>query len=192
MLFADIRGSTSLGESMSASEFAALLDSFYVAAVDVLVREDAIVDKFVGDEVVALFVPAFAKGGHASHAIRAAYEVLKETGHARGDGPWVPVGAGVHTGMAYVGSVGSEGQVTDITALGDNVNVTARLASAAKQGEVLITKAAAAAAGFDAEGLELRTLELKGKSEPVEVFVLTANDSVDARLGPSSPGTTGE
>jgi adenylate cyclase len=183
MLFADIRGSTSLGETMSASEFAALLDSFYVAAVDVLVREDAIVDKFVGDEVVALFVPAFAKINHAEHAIRAAHELLQATGHARPEGPWVPVGAGVHTGVAYVGSVGA-GEVTDITALGDAVNTAARLASAAKTGQVLITGPAAAAAHFDVEGLEQKSLELKGKTEPVQVFVMNAGDAVDQRLSP--------
>src|SRR5437667_4712483 len=67
MLFADIRGSTSLAETMSASDFAALMDRFYVSATDVLVREDAMVDKFVGDEVVALFLPAFAGAAHADH-----------------------------------------------------------------------------------------------------------------------------
>lgn len=182
MLFADIRGSTTLAETMTASQFASVLDSFYAASVDVLVREDAIVDKFVGDEVVALFVPAFATGDHAAHAIRAAHELLKATGHGQGDDPWVPVGAGVHTGVAYVGSVGAEGQVTDITALGDAVNTTARLASTAKQGQALVTKPAAAAAHFDVKGLESQRLELKGKAKEVEVFVLTAGDHIATRF----------
>lgn len=108
MLFADIRGSTKLAETMTASEFAKLLDRFYSSATDVLLREDAMVDKFVGDEVMALFIPAFAGGRHAEHAISAAAHLLSATGHGEGGGPWVPVGAGVHTRMAYVGAVGSE------------------------------------------------------------------------------------
>jgi adenylate cyclase len=182
MLFADIRGSTSLAESMSASSFAALLHRFYVSATDVLVREDAMVDKFVGDEVMALFLPAFAGSGHADHAIRAAVALLEATGHDRDQGPRAPVGAGVHTGTAYVGAVGSQGQVTDITALGDAVNTTARLASAAGAGEILVTEAAADAAGLKTDGLELKSLELKGKSERVRAWSLGLDAEIGARL----------
>jgi adenylate cyclase len=185
MLFADIRGSTSLAESMSASSFAALLDRFYVSATDVLVREDAMVDKFVGDEVMALFLPAFAGSEHADHAIRAAVALLQATGHDRDKGPLAPVGAGVHTGTAYVGAVGSQGQVTDITALGDAGNTTARLASAAAAGEILVTEAAADAAGLDTAGLELKSLDLKGKSERVPAWSLGLDSGVAARLSRS-------
>jgi adenylate cyclase len=181
MLFADIRGSTTLAESMTASAFAALLDRFYVSATDVLVREDAMVDKFVGDEVVALFLPAFAGSRHADHAIRAAADLLLETGHDGPEGSWVPVGAGVHTGIAYVGAVGSE-HVTDVTALGDAVNTTARLASAAGAGEILVTEPAAEAAGLRTDGLELRSLALKGKSQEVRAWSLGLGDGIGARL----------
>jgi adenylate cyclase len=78
----------------------------------------------------------------------------------------------VHTGVSYVGTVGA-GDDLEFTALGDNVNITARLASAAGGREVLVSVAAAQAAGLDTSGLERRDLELKGKSEPVGVFVLT-------------------
>lgn len=182
MLFADIRGSTTLAETMSAGEFAKLLDRFYASAVDVLVREDAMVDKFVGDEIVALFIPAFAGSHHAEHAIRAAAKLLTATGHEGKDGPWVPVGAGVHTGLAYVGAVGSAGQVTDVTALGDAVNTTARLASAAGAGQILVTGAAADAGGLRTNDLVMRHIPLKGKSEPVGVFELGLSDRIDARL----------
>ena len=179
MVFADIRGSTTLAEGMAPAEFAALLDRFYAVAVDSLLREDAMIDKFVGDEIVALFIPAFAKERHAEHAIRGAVELLKATGHGSPEGPWVPVGAGVHTGTAYVGAVGSEGQVVDITALGDPVNVAARLASTAKAGEVLVTESAAKASGLRVEGLPSKPLQLKGKSESVPAYIVTAADSVN-------------
>ena len=79
----------------------------------------------------------------------------------------------MHTGVAYIGSVG-EPPVTDLTALGDVVNTTARLASAAAAGEILITQAAATASGFDTSGLERRDLELKGKRDTTPVFVVSA------------------
>ena len=175
MLFADVRGSTSLAEGMSPSAFSLLLNRFYAAATDVIIPTGAILDKFVGDEVVALFIPGTSGREHARRAVEAGLALLRATGHARPAGPWIPVGAGVHTGVAYVGTIGTPGQVTDFTALGDAVNTTARLASAAKGGELLVTTGAAEAAA--AEGLQLgeterRELTLKGKAQTVVVQVL--------------------
>jgi len=172
LLFADVRGSTTMAERMRPTEFNRLMGRFYDTATGVLVAHDAIVDKFVGDEVIGIFIPALASQAHARRAIDAAEALLRQTGHGDPKGPWVPVGAGVNTGTAYVGSVG-EGLDAELTALGDVVNTTARLASAAAMGEVLVTTDAAASARMTADGLERRSLTLKGKSEPTEVVVLT-------------------
>ena len=172
-LFADVRGSTGLGERLSPTEFSELLNRFYEVAARVVVDHEGLVDKFVGDEIVAFFPPSFAGPAHAAVAIDAARTILAKTGHNAGSEPWVPVGAGVHTGVAFVGSVG-EGGVTDFTALGDAVNTTARLASAAGPGEILVSRASATAAGITTEGLEERHLELRGRAEPVDVVVLRA------------------
>jgi adenylate cyclase len=171
LLFADIRGSTGLAESMGAWEFRTLLDRFYAAATDALVAHDAIVDKFAGDEVIGIFIPALTDGNHARHAIDAGLDLLRATGHET-DVPWAPIGIGVNTGVAFVGVVGTAEHV-EFTALGDNVNVTARLASAAGRGELLVTEAAARSAGLTEGGLEYRTLDLRGKTEATEVRVLT-------------------
>src|SRR5919205_3758981 len=172
LLFADVRGSTTLAEGIRPAEFMQLMNRFYVAATDVLVPADALVDKFVGDEVVALFVPGFAGPDHARRAIQAAEALLRATGHADPGGPWLPVGAGGPTGIAFLGAVGSAGSVTDITALGDAVNSTARLASAAVEGEVLVSEASAKAARLAGDDLEWRDLALKGRTEPLGVRVL--------------------
>ena len=172
LLFADVRGSTGLAEHMPAQEFSRLMARFYGTAAEVIDRWDGIVDKFVGDEVVALFVPAFAGFDHAAKAVAAARELLQSTGADEGDA-WIPVGAGVHTGTAYVGRVG-EGDACDFTALGDPVNITARLASSASAGEILVSSAAADAAGFDTVDLESRRLELRGRDELVEAWVAGA------------------
>ena len=173
MLFADVRGSTGLAEAMSALEYSHLLNRFYAVASDVLVNTDAMVDKFVGDEVIGLYIPGLVGDEHPRRAIQAARSLLQRTGHTNPGGPWLPVGIGVHTGEAYVGIVGgAEGTRMDFTALGDNVNITARLASQAGPGEILISDAAYAAAGLELGELEHRQLALKGKRAPTEVHVL--------------------
>jgi adenylate cyclase len=176
MLFADVRGSTTLAEGMAPVEFSHLIDRFYRAVTDILIESNAWIEKLIGDEVTGLFIPGFAGPQHARLAVEAAQAILQATGHGRPEGPWIPVGVGVHTGTAYVGAVGKEGGMTDITALGDAVNTAARLASNAGPGEILVSEQAwnAASLGSGAEGAEARQLQLKGRSEPVEVRVLRA------------------
>jgi len=170
MLFADIRGSTTIAESMSPAAFHDLLDRFYTVASASVFRHDGTIDKFVGDELVGIFFPLFCGDRHAAMAIEAARDLLAETGHRSPNGPWVSVGAGVHTGTAWYGTVG-HGQHVDLTAVGDAMNVTARLASAAAAGEVLVTTHAAASARLDL-ALERRTLSLKGRQQPIDVVVV--------------------
>ena len=170
LLFADVRGSTSLAEQMPSAEFRHLLDRFYRAAAEIFVEQDGILDKFVGDEVIAIFIPALVQDAHAARAVAAARAVLKATGHGQPGGPWLPVGAGVASGVAYVGAVGAAH--VEFTALGDIVNTAARLAGAAGQGEILLTMPAAERANLQMAGIERRLLALKGKAERVEVAVL--------------------
>jgi adenylate cyclase len=173
MLFADVRGSSTLAERMSALDFSRLMGRLYNVATDILVKNDAMVDRLIGDEVVGLFIPGLAGKDHSRRAIEAARGLLEATGHSSSSGPWLPLGIGVHTGPAYVGVVGgTQGTLTDFTALGDNVNITARLASQAGSGEVLISDSAFTSAGLDLGHLEHRQLDLKGKSESTGVNVL--------------------
>ena len=110
---------------------------------------------------------------HPRRAIQAAQNLLQITGHRDRKGPWLPVGFGIHTGIAFVGIVGGDqGNPTDFTALGDNVNIAARLASEAGPSEILISEAAYTAAGLTLGQLERRPLTLKGKNEPINVWVL--------------------
>jgi adenylate cyclase len=171
LLFADVRGSTSMAERMSPSEFSTLMGRFFDTATTILVDEGAIVDKFVGDEVIGLFIPAMATEAHAAHAVNAARRLIAATGHDRPEGPWLPVGVGVNTDLAYVGSIG-HGLDTEMTAMGDAVNTTARLSSLAAAGEILVPVDTALKAHIDPRGLERRSLELKGKAGQTEVLVL--------------------
>ncbi len=161
VLFADVRGSTTLGEGTSASEFAELLNRFYSAATDVLVRRDAIVDKLIGDEVMALFVPGFAGQDYLRQAAEAAADLLRAVGYGSESEPWLDVGVGVNAGVAYVGNVG--GSVMDFTALGDTVNVAARVAAEAEPDAVLLTGATWPFLSRTCQGRALGLIDLKGK-----------------------------
>jgi adenylate cyclase len=174
MLFADVRGSTTLAEQMSAREFSQLINRFYTVATRVLIQTDAMVDRLIGDEAIGLFIPGFAGPNHPLRAVEAAQELLRLTGHRDPKGPWLAVGVGIHTGPAYVGVVGGEDNPMDFTALGDSVNITARLASEAGPGEILISEATYSAAHLELGNLERRQMELKGKSEPIGVYVFQA------------------
>jgi adenylate cyclase len=186
LLFADIRGSTHLGESMASVDFRGLMDRFYATAARVLVDHEAIVDKFVGDAVIGIFIPAMTEGRHASKAIDAGMDLLRATGQAT-DAPWVPIGIGINTGRAYVGAVGTAEHV-EFTALGDTVNITARLASLAGAGEILVTEASAhAAALLTTDTQQHRHLDLRGRSDATDVLVLTLpgrTSSPGPSLGP--------
>lgn len=181
LLFADVRGSTGLAEAMPARDYRALLDRFYKTSMSVLVEHEAIVDKFVGDEVIGIFVPALTGGEHARQAVDAGLELLGATGQGT-DAPWIPVGIGVNTGIAYVGAVGTAEHV-EFTALGDAVNVTARLASAAGPGELLVSDSTADAIGLTDVSLERRQLDLRGRTEATGVVVLHADDIVGRKSG---------
>jgi len=174
ILFADVRGSTSLAESRPTSEFKEMIQRFYKETSAVLIAHNAMVNRLMGDQVIALFVPRFAGNDHAKVAVHVARELLRVTGHENPNGPWVPVGVGIHTGMAYVGAVGSANGVNEIAVLGSAANLCARLSSHAAAGEILVSEDAIKSAGIDTQELEDRHLELKGISRPTSVRVIKA------------------
>ena len=169
VLFADVRGSTGLGERVVAADFAALLNRFYIAATHTLLRHDAVIDKLIGDEVMAFFVRGISGPRYRRRAVQAGMELLHAVGYGTAEGPWLELGAAVNAGVAYVGNVGEA--VVDFTALGDTVNVAARMQQGAAGGELLV--AGGVAAELVAHAPQ-RTLMLRGHELPIEAFVLTA------------------
>lgn len=172
MLFADIRGSTPLAEGMTPTEFKEVINRFYDETTHILAHSYAVIDKLVGDEVSAYYVPAYVGENFALRAVEAAQGVLRVTGHTNHEGPWAPVGVGIHTGRAYFGAVSSSDGLVELTALGDAVNTASRLATKAAAGEIIVSEDTAQKAGIDTGNLEKRTLELKGKSAPMDVWVM--------------------
>lgn len=173
MLYADVRGSTQLAASMRPAEFAALMQRFFRIAMTVFTRTDAMVDKMVGDEVIGVYLPGLTGSDYRQRAVAAGLELLRATGHADAAGPWLSIGVGVHAGKTFVGSIGVEGGNYQFASLGDPMNFCARLVAAARGGEMVMSEAVRKdlPGGMSAE---LRTLELKGYTEPVQAYVARA------------------
>ena len=171
VLFADMRGYTALAERRSPEEVARFLNRFYAVAARVLADHDALIDKLVGDEVMALFLMAFTGPRYMEKMVSAAEALLRGVGYGSREGPWLPLGVGVDFGLAFVGNVGS-GEVKDFTAIGDVVNTAARLQGEAKGGQLVISERVYTAVEGRYAGASRVELELKGKSEPVPARVV--------------------
>ena len=175
MVFADVRGSTPLAERIGDREFSRLINRFFQVSASSLIKSGALVDRLAGDEAIGFFVPGLAGPNFSLQALESAKDLLRATGHTDRDGPWIPVGAGVHFGNAFMGTVGTPQGVSDFTALGNDINVGARIASAARPGELLASLELCRRANVETQSLEHRELSLKGKHAPMEVAVIPLN-----------------
>jgi adenylate cyclase len=173
LLFVDIRGSTALGERLTPTEFRDYLARFYALGSKSILEQDGLVDKLVGDEIIGLFFGGVSGEHHARAGLAAAIDLMERAGRpdATPQGS-IKVGGALHTGKAFVGPTGPANLVDDFTALGDVVNTTARLASAAAAGELLVSVTAADAAGDVRSDVQRRTLEVRGREATIDVVVL--------------------
>ena len=167
MLFADVRGSTALSEQMTSIEFSKLINRFYIGTTNAIAEEDGLVEKLAGDAVAAFWGAGFAGKDYVAKTIRAAQIIARLMQRQN-----IPVGIGVHAGVAYFGAMGSPNGLVDISAIGEEVNTAARLASKAAAGEIVLSETALEQAHMDGSELESRKLELKGISEQVSIRVM--------------------
>jgi adenylate cyclase len=167
-----MRGFTGLAETEAPEELARLLNQFYGVATEVLSHHDAVIDKLIGDEVMALFLPAFAGVSYVQKMVSAAEGLLRGTGHGSKEGPWFPLGLGLDQGLAFVGNVGS-GVVKDFTAVGDVVNTAARLQGEAAPGQAVMSERVYQAVSDRYPQARPVRLELRGKRKPVLARVVT-------------------
>ena len=165
VVFADVRSSTALGERATPTEFAGRLNQFYTTATEVLISQDGLIDKLIGDEVMALFLQGLAGPDYRRKAVKAALELA-----TRITDP--PIGVAVNAGVAFVGNVGS-GTVLDFTALGDAINVGARLQSRAAPGEVVLASDLYRLVADEHPGADFEVITVRGRDQPVEVAVLS-------------------
>ncbi len=170
VLFADIRGFTAWSEKNSPTAAGERLTQFYRLVSRVLTRDDSLVE-LVGDQVMAFYLPEFPslREGTPEVMVAAARRLLRET--HRGGAESLPVGVGIHMGVASVGNV-RKGEVKDFTVVGDVVNTAARLQSCASADQIVVSDEVYERASATCVDAQPRSFEVKGKSEPVRAHVI--------------------
>jgi adenylate cyclase len=172
VLFADLQGFTEFSEQASPTEVVAMLNEYWAGTVPVLEAEGGLIERFAGDAVMVVFNAGADQEDHAARACRAALGLQLASGPIADRRPgWPRFRAGVNTGPAVIGNVGSI-ERRSFTAVGDTTNLASRLQSQADAGQVVIGAATLAELGPAAQVRSLGALSLKGKAAPVEAFVL--------------------
>jgi adenylate cyclase len=172
VLFADVRGSTGLAEEIGAARFRQLLQSYYAKASAAIEASDGIVDKLLGDGVMALFIPVIAGENHRLRAIEAGRRVIRAVEESDLPRSGVRVGAGIQSGSTFVGVLGS-GETLDFSALGDVVNTAARLGGLAAPGELLVAADVWRSAGLSTDGVEIRQSAIAGRAAGLDTVALS-------------------
>ena len=176
VLFADIRGFTAFSEREKPERIVQLLNKYFSAMSEVIFAHGGTLDKYIGDGLMALFGAPTASPVDAVNAVKAAVAMQKRTNLLNSETgaegfPPISIGIGLHTGEATVGYIGSDKR-SEYTAIGDTVNLAARLESNAAGGQILLSHAAASAAGGVFPVLAKQPLVVKNRVQPVELFEL--------------------
>ena len=166
VLFADIRGFTTMSGQMPPEEVVRFLNAFFGEAVDAVERNGGVVDKFIGDCVMALWGSVDHREDGARKAIAAALEIVQRAGKITVKGVPLEVGVGINTGPAVVGAIGAARRL-DYTAIGSTVNLAARLCGIAATGEVLVTSDTLLRAGPGVIHEANESVILKGIDAPI-------------------------
>jgi adenylate cyclase len=174
VLFADVRGFTRLAEHARPEQVVQLLNSYFSAMTEVIFAHGGTLDKYIGDGLMALFGAPTASPNDAANAVTAAVgmqrqiEALNVSLKAQGL-PEISVGIGLHTGVATVGYIGSERR-TEYTAIGDTVNLAARLEQNAAGGQILLSESVAEAAQHRHSLVRRQPLTVKNRTQPIQVY----------------------
>jgi adenylate cyclase len=189
-LFADIRGFTTFSGGMDPSELVAVLNERFAIVVDVVARHNGIVNKFIGDALVAFWNAPRDQDDHAYHACRAALEALDRLDELADDGHAIVFGFGVNTGAALAGNVGSSGRF-EYTVMGETVNTASRFSGGAGGGEVWVGERTHELLGGRIGADELPPQQLKGMAAPVAVYRLHRDGRVEQQDGERSRDMVG-
>jgi adenylate cyclase len=179
ILFADIRGFTALSEKEKPEKIVGLLNRYFTAMTEIIFAHGGTLDKYMGDELMAIFGAPTATPTDAENAVKTAIEMqqrligLNAEFESEGFNS-IRVGIGLHTGEATVGYIGSERR-SEYTAIGDTVNTASRLQSNARGGQILISEATARASGNSFDLNQQEPLTVKNRLQPVSLFEVKWN-----------------
>lgn len=178
VLFADVRGFTTMAEKLTPREAVEILNDFFTRMTDIIFEHEGTLDKYLGDGIMALFGAPLALHNDAEAAVRAAAGMQRslEELNAHSSRPPLQIGIGIHTGEAIVGYLGTE-RLMGYTAIGDTVNVASRLTSQAGPGQVVISTATRMRLGRELECCPLAPMKLKGRSGQIDVHEVLWHDA---------------
>ena len=176
VLFADIRGFTSMSETMSAQQVSEILNEYFTEMEPIITRYNGIINKFIGDAVMAIFGEPIQDKNHASNAVKCGYEMLlkvKELQKKWADEgkPKIEIGIGINTGEVFVGNIGSENRM-EYTVIGDTVNLASRLESYNKiyKTKMLISSSTYEATKSILDVIKISDVEIRGKSHKMDIY----------------------
>jgi len=178
VMFADIRGFTSMSEKTSATEVLQMLNEYFEVIVEIVFRYEGTVDKFIGDEIMVIWGAPVTHDDDPILAVRAALDiqsVLFEFNKIRPPEEQIQVGIGINTGNLVAGYIGSS-RTMSYSVIGDTVNTASRLCSAAKAGQIIISKETHGYLQGCFDVVELKPINAKGKSKPLQVFEVISNN----------------
>jgi class 3 adenylate cyclase/HAMP domain-containing protein len=184
ILFADIRGFTSMAERMEPEELIDSLNQYFTAMTDVVFRHGGTLDKYVGDGILAFFGDPIPFDDHAERAVATAFEMQHELDALRGTwllerGEDLNVGIGISTGYVTVGNIGSATR-TEYTVIGNHVNLASRLATIAQPQQILVSERTVVAVRDQVEATPVDEISLKGVQRPIRIFEI-ANATAELR-----------
>ena len=189
ILFADVRGYTDSSLRLDHTEIARMLGGFYENCGNAIWERDGIVNKLIGDAILAIFNWPIRRGEHVRLAVDAALDLQvrcrllkRQIPPERRGAAFAGIGVGIHTGQVSVGDVGES--CRDYTAIGPVVNLASRLQAAAQAGEILVTEEVYAHVRDRFPDTAQRLCQLKGVDQPVRAFVLTGADTAPGRPRP--------
>ncbi len=177
IMFADLRGYTSLSQKIDASKMNDLLYRFYDRCSESIWESDGIVNKFIGDAVLAIFNFPLDRLNHVEAAVEAAMKLEKKCGDLKkelglDENADIGVGVGINTGITSVGEIGTS--YKEFTAVGPVVNLASRIQGYAKSGEIAITESVYDKIKDKYQNLEKRVVTIKGMPEPVTIYIIDA------------------
>lgn len=176
VLFSDIRGFTSLSEKMSAEEVSMILNEYFAEMEPIITKYNGVINKFIGDAVMAIFGEPIQDINHAQNAVKCAYEMLKKVEYLREkwlfEGkPKIEIGVGINTGEVFIGNIGTETRM-EYTVIGDTVNLASRIESYNKvyKTNLLVSSSTYAAIADIADVIKISEVQIRGKAKKMNIY----------------------
>lgn len=176
VLFSDIRGFTSLSEKMSAEEVSMILNEYFAEMEPIISKYNGVINKFIGDAVMALFGEPIQDSNHAQNAVKCAYEMLKKVEYLREkwlfEGkPKIEIGVGINTGEVFIGNIGTETRM-EYTVIGDTVNLASRIEGYNKvyKTNLLVSSSTYEYISGIADVIKISEVQIRGKSKKMNIY----------------------